>query len=149
MLNVGPGELIAILALALIVLGPNRLPEAVRTAGRLMGELRRISSGFQEELRSALEDSDVERDLDRLRTGPEAVDRPELGPVDDVVETTAVEAGDHVDAPVASNDGDGDSPVIEDHEVDVDDDADDDDVIDGTEHFDDGPPSSGDERAAS
>lgn len=67
MFNVGPGELFAILALALIVLGPQRLPEAVRTVGRVVGELRRISSGFQDELRNALDDNEVERDLDRLR----------------------------------------------------------------------------------
>jgi Tat protein translocase TatB subunit len=59
MFNIGPGELVAILAVALIVLGPNRLPEAVRTVGRVVGELRRISSGFQDELRNALDDSDV------------------------------------------------------------------------------------------
>jgi Tat protein translocase TatB subunit len=59
MFNIGPGELVAILAVALIVLGPNRLPEAVRTVGRVVGELRRISSGFQDELRHALDDSDV------------------------------------------------------------------------------------------
>jgi len=77
MFNVGPGELIAILALALIVLGPQRLPEAVRTVGRVVGELRRISSGFQEELRNALDDSEVDRDLDRLRASS-AIDQPEL-----------------------------------------------------------------------
>src|SRR5688500_7898388 len=80
MFNVGPGELIAILALALIVLGPQRLPEAVRTVGRVVGELRRISSGFQEELRNALDDSEVERDLDRLRStdGRDGGDQQEL-----------------------------------------------------------------------
>lgn len=76
MFNVGPGELIAILALALIVLGPQRLPEAVRTVGRVVGELRRISSGFQEELRNALDDSEVERDLDKLRASS-TIDQPE------------------------------------------------------------------------
>lgn len=71
----------AILALALIVLGPQRLPEAVRTVGRVVGELRRISSGFQEELRNALDDSEVERDLDRLRgtgDGRDGADQREL-----------------------------------------------------------------------
>lgn len=85
MFNVGPGELIAILALALIVLGPQRLPEAVRTVGRVVGELRRISSGFQDELRNALDDSEVERDLDRLRAkgdGSDGEGQREL-PLDD------------------------------------------------------------------
>jgi sec-independent protein translocase protein TatB len=60
MFNVGAGELLAILALALVVLGPGRLPEAVRTAGRAMGEVRRISSDLQRELRTALDDPDPE-----------------------------------------------------------------------------------------
>jgi sec-independent protein translocase protein TatB len=69
MFNIGPGELVAILVVALIVLGPNRLPDAVRTVGRVVGELRRISGGFQDELRNAFDDSDV---IDQLETGPTA-----------------------------------------------------------------------------
>jgi sec-independent protein translocase protein TatB len=54
--NIGGGELIAILIIALIVLGPDKLPDAVRRAGRLYGELRRMSSGFQAELRDVLDE---------------------------------------------------------------------------------------------
>jgi Tat protein translocase TatB subunit len=60
MFNLGSGELLAILALALVILGPDKLPEAVRTAGRVMRELRRISGGFQGQLRNALEDREVD-----------------------------------------------------------------------------------------
>ena len=56
MLNIGPGELLAISVIALIVLGPEKLPDMIRTVGRVVGELRRISSGFQSELRSAIDD---------------------------------------------------------------------------------------------
>jgi sec-independent protein translocase protein TatB len=56
MLNIGPGEVLAILVIALIVLGPEKLPEMLRTIGRVTSELRRISSGFQTELQNALED---------------------------------------------------------------------------------------------
>ncbi len=59
MFNIGGGELLVIVLLALIVLGPQRLPDAMRTVGRVVGEVRRISSGFQQELRDAFEDSDV------------------------------------------------------------------------------------------
>jgi sec-independent protein translocase protein TatB len=52
--NVGGQEFLVILLLALLVLGPERLPGAIRTVGRIVGELRRISGGFQSELRDAL-----------------------------------------------------------------------------------------------
>jgi len=53
--NLGGGELLVILLVALIVLGPTKLPVAVRQVGRVLGELRRISAGFQQELRDAAE----------------------------------------------------------------------------------------------
>jgi sec-independent protein translocase protein TatA len=42
----GPLELIVILAVALIFLGPNRLPDAARSVGRGMREFRESLSGF-------------------------------------------------------------------------------------------------------
>jgi Tat protein translocase TatB subunit len=58
MFNVGGGEILVILLLALIVLGPQRLPGAARQVGKAMGELRRVSNGFQAELRAAVDESD-------------------------------------------------------------------------------------------
>ena len=56
MFNIGGGELLVIMLLALLVLGPQRLPDAARQAGKAMGELRRLSSGFQQELKNAMEE---------------------------------------------------------------------------------------------
>lgn len=61
MLNVGPGELIAISMVALIVLGPQRLPGALRQVGKFVGELRKMSTGFQDELRNAFDDAEIEQ----------------------------------------------------------------------------------------
>ena len=47
--------MLVILLVALIVLGPQRLPEVARQAGRALAEFRRITSGFQDELRDALQ----------------------------------------------------------------------------------------------
>lgn len=53
--SLGAPEILVILVVALLVLGPNRLPEAARQAGRAMAELRKLSSGFQAELRDAMQ----------------------------------------------------------------------------------------------
>jgi sec-independent protein translocase protein TatB len=52
MFDIGFSELVAISLIGLIVLGPKRLPEVARTAGRWVGQLRRFIS-------------DVKLDLDR------------------------------------------------------------------------------------
>ncbi len=54
MLNFSPEKLFLVGLIALIVLGPNRLPQAARTLGRFMAELRRMSAGFHDEVRDAL-----------------------------------------------------------------------------------------------
>ena len=51
--NLGGGEILVILLVALIVLGPTKLPPAVRQVGKVVGEIRRIGQGFQQELREA------------------------------------------------------------------------------------------------
>ena len=55
-LNMGPAELLLILVVALLVLGPTKLPEAARQAGRALSEVRRLSAGFQSELTGALQE---------------------------------------------------------------------------------------------
>jgi len=57
MFNVGAGEVLVILLIALIVLGPDKLPDAARKVGNVMGELRRMSQGFQNEMKSAFDDA--------------------------------------------------------------------------------------------
>ncbi len=48
--NIGPGELIVILIVALIVLGPKKLPEMGRSVGRGMREFKRaVSMGSDED----------------------------------------------------------------------------------------------------
>jgi sec-independent protein translocase protein TatB len=50
MFNVGGGEIIVILLIALIVLGPDKLPDAAKKVGKVMGDLRRLSDGFKQEM---------------------------------------------------------------------------------------------------
>lgn len=54
--NLGSGELLVIFFVALLVLGPNRLPDAARQVGRAVNEIRRMSAGFQREMREAMQE---------------------------------------------------------------------------------------------
>ena len=54
--NIGPEKILLVLLIALIVLGPEELPGAARKIGNVMRELRRMSVGFESELRSALDE---------------------------------------------------------------------------------------------
>jgi sec-independent protein translocase protein TatA len=45
-INVGPAELIIVLVIALLVLGPKRLPEVGRSVGRGMREFKDSLSGI-------------------------------------------------------------------------------------------------------
>jgi Tat protein translocase TatB subunit len=53
MFNIGMPELLVILTVALIVLGPKRLPEIARALGKAMAEFRKATSGLTEELENA------------------------------------------------------------------------------------------------
>jgi Tat protein translocase TatB subunit len=54
MLNVGTPELLLILVVAMVVLGPKRLPEVARQLGRAMGEVRRFTANVQNEIDRAV-----------------------------------------------------------------------------------------------
>jgi sec-independent protein translocase protein TatB len=54
--NLQGSEIIIILLLALVVLGPDKLPDAVRRFSQTYSELKKMGSGFQTELKSALDE---------------------------------------------------------------------------------------------
>jgi Tat protein translocase TatB subunit len=53
--SLGPAEIMVVLLVALIVLGPARLPEAGRQVGKALAEVRRWSSLVQDEVRNTLD----------------------------------------------------------------------------------------------
>jgi len=65
MFGIGFPELVVILAVALIVLGPQRLPEVARMLGRAYGQLRRASEEFQHTIRQDLAALERQEDANR------------------------------------------------------------------------------------
>lgn len=53
MFGIGPEELVLVAVLALLVLGPERLPQVMRDLGRVVGDLRRTSDELRDEFLNA------------------------------------------------------------------------------------------------
>lgn len=62
----GGPEIMVILLVALLILGPEQLPKAMRTFGNAMAEIRKVSGGFQAEMRKAMDEVD-----------PRSIDKPQ------------------------------------------------------------------------
>jgi sec-independent protein translocase protein TatB len=70
--NIGGGEMLVILIVALVVLGPERLPEMARGAGKMMHKLRTMTDGLQSEVRDVMDDPSMQplKELGELATRP-------------------------------------------------------------------------------
>lgn len=128
--NITGGELIIIAVVALIILGPDKLPDFLRRAGRVYGEVKRMSTGFKTEFRDAIEEpvremqDTVNLAKNWFEEGKAAVgtmDDTRWGTDDDDVETTtsssaALPAATNepsASAPAADVPTSGDDTVIE------------------------------------
>lgn len=116
--NIGAPEVLVIFIVALIVLGPNKLPDAARQVGKAMTEIRRMSSGFQRELKDAMEDplaEDRAREAGRKEVAeskkkahPLANQPPRSAPAEPALETSdAAEAAPEPE-PDATSENDAD-----------------------------------------
>jgi sec-independent protein translocase protein TatB len=116
-----------LLIIALVVLGPEKLPEAVRKFGKFYGEFKKMSSGFQSELRNVLDEpmremretADTLREVAQFDFEPTRVDgdngQPAAAPVvaassapAPVAEPAAVDA-----SPASSPPADAEQPPVD------------------------------------
>jgi len=93
-----------ILLLALVVLGPERLPDAIRRVGRVYTELKRMSSGLEHEIRSVIDEpmneirsslrsSDSEKPETKPPSGPGTIGSPSESGLADSGSDTSSDAG--------------------------------------------------------
>src|SRR5713101_8036359 len=54
-MTIGWEEILLLMVFALVIFGPKRLPEIGRQIGRAVGELRRVSRQFEDEVREVAE----------------------------------------------------------------------------------------------
>jgi Tat protein translocase TatB subunit len=76
--QIGPMEILVVGVIALIVFGPQKLPEIARSIGRTAAELRRMASEVRDEFEAGInledrdEKKDEEEEEDRDRPAPTA-----------------------------------------------------------------------------
>ena len=76
MFNFSGSEIIFLLLAGLVVLGPERLPGVIRQVGKVYGEIRRTTQGFERELRSTFDEplKDFRSTAESIRSGFGEVD---------------------------------------------------------------------------
>ena len=110
-MNIGPAEILVILFVALMVFGPQRLPEVGRQVGSMMRELRRIQDTVRGELDSVLH-PDLPTDLGpSYDEGSEPADHTVPDPIATRTGSTEI-AGPHDEptAPAEAADDNDDDP---------------------------------------
>jgi sec-independent protein translocase protein TatB len=60
MFDIGAAELLVILIVAVLVIGPKDMPLAMRTAGRWIGKVRRVSAHFRTGIDAMVREAELE-----------------------------------------------------------------------------------------
>jgi Tat protein translocase TatB subunit len=85
MLGIGMPELIVIAVIALIVIGPEKLPGLAKTFGRMFGELKKATNEFKDTMEVESKMADVKKAFDGINE-KEIIDTPSAPPVDNIDE---------------------------------------------------------------
>ena len=83
MFGIGMPEMLLILAVALLVIGPKKLPDLAKSLGRALGEFKRATSDFKESLEIDAELKDVRKTFDDVGRDLSAQTSSSLDPTDD------------------------------------------------------------------
>lgn len=59
--NIGPWELVLILLIALIVVGPGKLPDVARSLGKGLNEFKKVTTGVRKEFQDAVKLDDLNK----------------------------------------------------------------------------------------
>lgn len=73
MFDVGASEFLLIVIVAIVVIGPKDLPMALRTAGRWIGKIRRVSGHFRSGIETMIREAELEEMEKKWREQNEAI----------------------------------------------------------------------------
>jgi len=67
MFGIGMPELLVIVVIALIVVGPKKLPDLAKALGKGMSEFRKAADGATETIKETLKTDELKRDMDGIK----------------------------------------------------------------------------------
>jgi sec-independent protein translocase protein TatB len=73
MFDIGWDEMLLTAVMAIIVIGPKDLPMALRTAGRWIGKIRKVSGHFRSGIESMIREAELEEMEQKWREQNEAI----------------------------------------------------------------------------
>ena len=75
MFDIGASELLLIVVVAIVVIGPKDLPLAMRTAGRWIARMRRVSNHFRSGIEAMIREAELEEMEQKWREENERIMR--------------------------------------------------------------------------
>jgi sec-independent protein translocase protein TatB len=107
MFDVGASEMLMIVIVAVVVIGPKDMPMALRTAGRWIGKMRRISGHFRSGLDAMVREAELEEMERKWREQNEAImkSHPQLASSDPITGDQMSPHPTSAEAALASLDG--------------------------------------------
>jgi TatA/E family protein of Tat protein translocase len=100
MFGIGMPELLLLLAIALIVIGPKKLPDLAKSLGRAMREFKKATNEFKETIQIDEDLSDVKKTFDDLGEGI----KDSVSPKKDTVEFESPDKPESDESPVDEKD---------------------------------------------
>jgi sec-independent protein translocase protein TatB len=73
MFDIGASELLLIVVVAIVVIGPKDLPRALRTAGQWIAKIRRVSGHFRSGIETMIREAELEEMERKWREQNEAI----------------------------------------------------------------------------
>lgn len=79
MFDIGAAELLVIVIVAILVIGPKDMPMAMRTAGRWIGKIRKVSSHFRSGIDAMVREAELEEMEKKWKAQNEEIMRKTAG----------------------------------------------------------------------